>query len=211
MFEEGFPAIKFISVARRKGIFNFRPPALIEVGIELASTSLITMIDNLVHVMIHIKHHHDGIVDSTKNHYHNQKFCDRALQLGLGVGYHKTYGWGLTYSDLFDADFKMLTKKQVPTTEATELLEKAYKRLKHDPPALEFDELQKQIKYLHVKLPQKQFQFRYVCGCEVVHIIRTGRNPNGLNPLDCTCNICGKKFVLSPKVSPVKKLRRHKR
>jgi hypothetical protein len=55
---------------------------------------------------------------------------------------------------------------------------------------------QTQIQMELARRPNKQFQFRYVCGCDPPMIVRVGRKPDGPKPLEAKCLYCNAKFVL---------------
>lgn len=198
LFSGRLPEPEFRYATNRKGIFSFVRPNVIQIGGEVCQATPVEALDELVHVMVHILNHLDGVVDHTQNQYHNANFRDTALAMGLVVGCHKSRGWGVTSSDEQRIDCMKLA---TPCDAARQRLAKAYKTVRD---VANFSDASFEavrgdaIRLVESKPAKKQFLLRYTCKCPPPHnSIRSGRRPDGSNPLHAKCLTCGAKFCLS--------------
>lgn len=197
LFNGSLPTVKFLSNIQRKQIFFFRSATassddvVIEYGSGLATASHAEILDDLLHVMVHIQNWSTGVTDVTQNQYHRIEFCKRALEVGLIVACHPTRGWGLTFSeeDKIEGD-----KVRRPTKEAGKLRERLYKESGLEQSTL--DTFKRNLQKELARRPNKQFQFRYVCQCNPPMIVRVGRKPDGPRPFKAKCMYCNTKFAL---------------
>jgi hypothetical protein len=146
--------------------------------------------DDLLHVMIHIFHDQQRITDHTVNQYHNRNFCEKAISVGLVVVHHKNRGWATTLSD--PTKVAPASTFRMPSTEKIENIRNRYREILWSDQ--EFQMYQDSLRRILESKPQKEYQLKYVCGCDPPVIIRSGRRPYGQKPLDITCNICGENF-----------------
>lgn len=192
LFESKLKPVKFVVTPSEKHVLQLKLPNAIEIGGEFAEASIIDILDNLVHIMVHLENHRLKIEDFTSNQYHRREFCEKALQVGLTVVWHKTRGWSLTYSDLpkdLQAD-----KVRHPLKDVKEKLDLAYSLIA--PFYSCINDLRGKIRRDIKHKPTKLFQLKYVCSCNPPVIVRSGRRPDGPKPLNASCNICGTKFVI---------------
>ena len=190
-FQNKLKSVKFILSPSEKYVLHLRLTDVIEIGSGFADVTPREILDELLHIMVHLDNQRLQIDDFTHNQYHRKEFGEKALQLGMIVVWHKTRGWGLTFSDQNSAVVKSATKIRWPTKASSECLEQCYKSIKLTKSSV--DKIRKEL-VTHEK-PPKIFQLKYVCSCDPPVIIRSGRRPDGPNPLDVSCNICGAKFV----------------
>ena len=191
-FQNEMP-VNFILNPSEKYVFHLRFPDVIEIGGGFAESSITEILDELLHIMVHLDNYRLGIVDYTSNQYHRREFCEKALTVGLTVVWHKTRGWGLVFSNPDHPQIKSSEKIRQPTASSVEALKKSYKTMMRFYPKI--NALQNQIRSTTQK-PQKVFQLKYICSCNPPVIVRSGRRPDGPNPLDASCNVCGTNFVI---------------
>jgi hypothetical protein len=98
LFQQGLAAVDFVVSPSRKFVFRLRDAEFIEIGGGFAELKLVQVLDELLHVMVHVANRQKGIKDHTTNQYHKKEFCDQALAVGLFVKWHPTRGWGITSS-----------------------------------------------------------------------------------------------------------------
>jgi len=194
LFHNKLSNVRFILNPSEKYILHLRLPDVVEIGGGLASASITEILDNLVHVMIHLENHRVGVVDYTHNQYHRHEFGDKALQFGMIVVWHKTRGWGITHSDPNHPEVLSASKIRSPSEESVEVLKAVYKQMASFYAGLNKIRTDMKLNLRHK--PMKVFQLKYICACKPPVIVRSGRRPDGPNPLDASCNVCGTKFVI---------------
>ena len=97
LFDSRLRTPTFTIQPEKKVILRFMPESYhILVGSEFATASVEGICESLLHEMVHIWNLYKKVVDCTSNQYHNRKFLDAALHVGLYVLRHKTKGWGVT-------------------------------------------------------------------------------------------------------------------
>lgn len=172
-----------------KEIFHFDSERTIIIGLGFAKeTKIHRIIDEMLHVMIHVSNHKKGIIDKTQNHYHKQAFVDVALDFGLFVGKIRSRGWGFVTSS--QADCKGL-KVQIPEIESQRKLFEIYHSMDLDEEKL--IEHQKRLK--ETIGSKRVFLLKYRCQCPAPHnTVRSGRRPDGKNGPNITCNLCNTRF-----------------
>jgi hypothetical protein len=181
--------IEFVHNFQRKQTFYFRAPNVIEVGAGCLKITRTQLLDDLLHMMVHIQNWQRGVTDVTQNQYHRLEFCNGALGVGLKVARHSTRGWGVTGGAISgDLDVRH------PTSEALARRRAVYK--KAIVAKADLSQLQAAIRQNLNSRPSKQFQFKYVCKCDPPIIARVGRRPDGLKPFKARCNYCNANFVL---------------
>ena len=191
-FQNKLKPVKFILNPPERYILHLRLPDILEIGVGLVAASPVEILDDLLHVMIHLDNHRLQIEDFTHNQYHRKEFCEKALRFGLIVVWHKTRGWGITSSDPNHLLVKGAEKIRHPSKASVDCLVQCYQEIKLTSSKLK--SFREQLRS-HGK-PQKIFQLKYVCACEPPVIIRSGRRPDGPNPLDASCNICKTNFTV---------------
>lgn len=152
--------------------------------------------NHVLHEMIHIGNHINRIEDVNSNQYHTMKFASHALRIGLGVQKDKNQGWSLT---------KIIAQGKM--RKDFKINHEANRRLNDLVENLDFDE-KKYLKCLELLIeqakllkPSKLFFLKYECSCPPPHnSIRSGRRPDGNNPIDIICDHCKSKFIC---VSPL--------
>lgn len=191
LFNNTLPkTVYFLVDLSRKLILHFRSPSTIELGSRFSDAKLREVLEEFVHVMVHMQNDSRGVVDHTANQYHNKVFCETALEKGLYVAWHQSRGWAVTSSKAPHTGSKV----QFPSKVNQSRLKGSLTGIKNLLPKL--TNLQSEIVSLIDHKPQKQFQLKYVCDCKPPVIIRSGRRPDGPHPLDVRCNICSTNFVL---------------
>jgi hypothetical protein len=189
LFQKSLAAVDFVVSPSRKFIFRLRDAEFIEIGCGFVDLTKQEVLDELLHVMVHVANRQKGIKDYTANQYHKKEFCDQALAVGLYVSWHPTRGWGVTTASPVVSD-----KMRQPQPEAIKRRKTAYACIKIDPLSLQtFQDELRQIS----QQDRRQFLLKYICRCKPPTIIRSGRRPNGPKPLDVNCNVCKAKFVVA--------------
>lgn len=191
-FQNKLKPVKFIANPSEKYVLHLRGQDVVEIGSGMIAASATNILDELLHVMVHLDNLRLRIVDFTNNQYHRKEFCEKALQLGLIVQWHKTRGWGITHSDSEAPAIKDATKIRHPSAASVACLKQCYSQIKFS--ASKIKELKQTIQ--KQGKPPKVFQLKYVCECDPPVIIRSGRRPDGPNPLSVNCNICKTNFVV---------------
>lgn len=195
LFEETLDLPTFVIHTEKKCILRFVPHTFsFIIGQGLATATLREIEESLLHEMIHVRNFMEKEVDCTSNQYHNKTFRTVANAVGFYVIRHKTQGWGTASFSPPKTETLSYTKPD-PGTVARR--RSAFNSLKFDDKILE--ETQKEMKMLLAKQSSRKVCFlKYVCGCPKPHnSIRSGRRPDGPNPLNITCNNCGKDFRLA--------------
>jgi len=190
-FGQALKPVNFIINPSEKYGLHLRLPDVIEIGSGISSISDQEILDELLHAMVHLDNRRLGIIDFTNNQYHRKEFSEKAVSVGLVVLWHKTRGWSITHSN----HKKRSSKSRRPSSEAAKKLQKVYEEIL--PFSNEFDLLRQRMELNLDQKPSKIFQIKYICSCDPPFIIRCGRRPNGPNPLDAKCNVCGTKFVIA--------------
>jgi hypothetical protein len=198
LFKNKLRAVKFTVKSSERYVLHLRLPDIVEIGGGFSEASITDILDSLLHIMVHLENHRLDVVDYTHNQYHRREFCDRALQFGLIVVWHKTRGWGITHSDASNPHVKAATKVRFPTEESVRALKSAYESIM--PVYADINKIRAELNLKLRHKSTKVFQLKYVCVCCPPVIIRSGRRPDGPNPLNASCNICGEKFVIVDQV-----------
>jgi hypothetical protein len=194
LFKSKLSPVNFIQDLSEKYVLHLKLPDVVIVGGGFAEGKVIDVLDSLVHIMVHLDNYRIGIVDFTSNQYHRREFCEKAIEVGLIVAYHKTRGWSLTYSDSESETLKH-AEARYPTPKAAGRLKSAYEQVA--PFCSAIHHIRRDIRKDLSRKTTRGFQLKYVCACDPPVIVRSGRRPDGPNPLNVSCNVCGTKFVLS--------------
>ena len=146
----------------------------IAVGIGIIKLSQGEILAGILHELVHIYNRIRGVSDQTANHYHNRKFKNLAIQVGLRVTCDRNKGWHIT--SLTDGVQNNIDACRV---NAKYLLEG-----------------KKQLRRMIQGRIQRPCFLKYICECPPPHnSIRSGRRPNGGHPLRIRCEVCGAAFV----------------
>lgn len=145
-----------------------------------------------LHDMVHLSNAQDGISDLTANQYHNKHFLDLALEVGLICIRHKNQGWSIT-TTMYPRNVVEKSEIKLPEEEAATHRGAVFRQRRPDQVALrQFRSKMRQVR----KKTTKTYFLKYVCGCPPPHnSIRSGRRPDGANPLKIRCRDCGKDFA----------------
>lgn len=190
LFNSKLSTIEFTPTLTRKDILHFAPPDVFEIGAGFITARPVEIIDDLLHNMVHVYNHMKGEQDVTTNQYHNLEFCEKALDVGLIVTCHKTRGWGITHTDP-DAE---ANKVRTPKEDVNQKRLAVYEEIKF--PVEDLAKYQRELQDDLEDKPSKQFQFKYVCGCDPPMIVRVGTRPDGPRSLLSKCLRCDTDFVL---------------
>lgn len=184
LFSDGLRVPTFTMSPSKKGVVHFVPEDFeIFIGCDVAKVDQEAFLLHLLHEMVHVSSFQKGIVDCRQGQYHNIKFRDAALAVGLTVTRDRSHGWGLTSLGVASGD------KQEPTVEASKRREKAFTSASLDEKI--FKKVQKKI----VASRKRTFFLKYECNCTPPHnSIRSGRRPDGEHPLDIKCMCCNSNF-----------------
>ncbi len=146
----------------------------------------------LLHEMVHICNDQNEICDVTINQYHNKHFARVAKKVGLYVIKHRTQGWGIT-STILPRNIIDSSNLLIPDDKILDKRISVFKKLTFD----EFLDFKAYIlEKAQLEKPPKTFQLKYVCKCSPPHnSIRSGRRPEGNNPLRIVCLDCRSNFV----------------
>ena len=191
LFDSDLPEPQFSPTLERKDILHFcDEEGTLQIGIRFITATPVEILDDLLHCMVHVSNHQQGISDVTTNQYHRIVFRSKALESGLVVLCHKTRGWGITCSEYDGAESKV----QHPQPEKAQLRSDCYKKIDLQLPQVA--SFQRELQEMLDRKPSKQFQFKYVCQCDPPVIVRVGRRPDGDTPFQATCGYCDANFAL---------------
>jgi hypothetical protein len=177
----------------KKVVFRFTPESYhMLIGSKFAEASIKELEEALLHEMIHISNHTDGVVDCTSNQYHNKRFLSAALEAGMFVARHKTQGWGVTTFEPVNGTEGLLE----PKTNQLRKRQRVFSKVNFKEKIVTEAQRRMKIK-LEANRERKVCFLKYVCKCKPPHnSIRSGRRPDGKNALDIHCNICDSDFRL---------------
>lgn len=178
----------------KKVVFRFVPESYyMLIGSKFIDCSSQEILEQLLHEMVHISNHADGVVDCTSNQYHNKRFLSAALEAGFYVFRHKTQGWGETHFFVDDDVIGVNT----PKPDDLRRRERVFASLKLDKEVIEYAQT-RMAKRLEETSARKVCFLKYICECPQPHnSIRSGRRPDGDHPISIRCNICKSNFVLA--------------
>jgi hypothetical protein len=198
LFRNKLTFVPFVLQRKKKVALKYEAKdKVLYLGSQISDTDESEIPALLLHEMIHIYNDQNDICDVTINQYHNKNFAKVATKVGFYVIRHKTQGWGITStilprnitdeSNLLIPDNKILDKR-------ISIFEK-----------MEFDDFVSIKSYIleknQLEKPVKTFQLKYVCQCSPPHnSIRSGRRPDGNNPLRIMCLDCKSHFVCEDKI-----------
>ena len=173
----------FTLLPHKKGVVRFIPEDFeITVGSDVGRVDQEALLYHLLHEMVHVSNFQKGVVDCRQGQYHNIKFRDVALAVGLTVSRDRSHGWGLTNESGGD-------DKKHPSIEANKHREEAFIVSKISEKILK--EAQKEI----LVVRKRTFFLKYECNCQPPHnSIRSGRRPDGEHPLNIKCMCCNSYF-----------------
>jgi len=174
----------------KKVVFRFDPSSHnMCVGSKLPDVSMDDMLADYLHEMVHMENNRLGLSGITGNQYHKKQFLQTALGAGFYVGKHKNKGWAIT-------KFNKQENFKQPFPTAEKQLSHCLLEMRADKKVI--DDGKKTIaRMIASASPAKICFLKYVCGCQPPHnSIRSGRRPDGPNPLNITCNNCNSKFAL---------------
>ena len=187
--------LKFVNIQidfKRKFCFNFdKNKNILFMGRCVFDES--SFLTCLLHEMIHIFHLQKGKNDVGPNSYHKKVFMEECVEKGIFVVKHKSRGWSILMLDfprnVVDARFvvqpsDLCIQKRI---NAFIFLKKTFNWEAF------YDSTKKSLKTLE---KTKSYNYKYICGClPPQNSIRSGRNPNGFNPLKASCEECKMSFI----------------
>lgn len=193
LFSGSLAVCPFIINTRRNCTFRFDPSTYhMVVGSNFERGGLRDMMDAMLHQMCHINCKLHGISECTSNSYHNKKFRDQALAVGLICGCNH-HGWRKvtsTTANLTDG----LREIAHPEKAVFDKREKIYLELMGSVDKVKIEGAKRELEGRQSK---KSFFLKYVCGCPSPHnSIRSGRRPDGKNRLNIICGDCLQPFRL---------------
>ena len=176
----------FILSPHKKGVVRFIPESFeMVVGFDICKTDHDAFLLHLLHEMVHVSNFQKGIVDCRQGQYHNTKFRDAALAVGLSVSRDRSHGWGLTSGEI-----NILEKKE-PHPDVVKRRDDAFALAKLNQKVL--SEVQKKLAASSGH--KRTFFLKYECDCAPPHnSIRSGRRPDGEHPLNIKCMCCNSLF-----------------
>jgi hypothetical protein len=186
LFIDKLPLPTFVVNPKKNFIFRFEgEPFHIVIGSGFEKAVLREILDDLLHQMCHVVNHVARLRDTTIKDYHNRKFLNIALSVGLTAIKDKNYGWATT------SDPQSTGKNVVfPPAEFNEKREEIFQDL-----AVEFNtsaltEAQEAIASLP-RRSSKNYFLKYTCSCDPPHnSFRSGRRPDGAHSLNVLCMDC---------------------
>lgn len=150
----------------------------------------------ILHEMVHIYNHQNETVDVTTNQYHNKSFYSVAVEVGFIVIRHKTQGWSITLTKM---PRNVVDESKIKKPDSAVFTKRA--KLFDNIPvtSLAFLDFQKFIRNKSINTrTTKVFQLKYECKCPPPHnSIRSGRRPDGNNPLNIFCRDCKSVFRIT--------------
>ena len=202
----------FVIQNEKKVVLRFVPESFhMAIGAEFSLAKLQSLQQSLLHEMCHVCNHQSSIVDCTSNQYHNQKFLKVALGVGFYVIRHKTQGWGITsflrpsVVSCWDCGKEYATKRdscpecsaeiqiEEPTAVARKQRAITFKNLEFNQRI--WTNAKKRIKSQVSGNSRRVCFLKYQCQCPGPHnSFRTGRRPDGGNPIYARCEKCGELF-----------------
>jgi hypothetical protein len=190
LFGDALTAVPFVIDPRRQGILRFEPVRFnIVVGANFKNTSFRDILDSLLHEMCHIFNWIKKISDQTSNDYHNQRFRETALRVGLTC-IHSRNGWKKTTSSKGVEGGRGEVATPIPEFRVKR--EQLYRQLSID---INKAAIEGGKQNLNHKQPGKNYLMKYVCGCNPPHnSVRSGRRPDGPNRLNIVCLNCLQPF-----------------
>lgn len=196
LFEGKLNKVKFAFRVKKKCCIKYDcDNQIFYLGSEITDCDINDIPNLLLHEMIHAYNHQNIIKDVTANQYHNKHFLATALEVGLIVLKHRTQGWGIT---LDYPPRNVINDSNIKTPDPQVLKKRiaAYNTIKFSESNFElarnyiFEQIRSQNQ------PTKLFQLKYKCKCPEPHnSIRSGRRPDGNNPLTIRCLDCQSIFV----------------
>lgn len=193
-FDNALATPKFAIEPNRKFAFRYDANAdVLQIGAGAANLGVGDFQTAFLHELVHTSNAQQGISDLTANQYHNKNFLDLALAVGLICIRHKNQGWSITTTvyprNVVDSS-SVRKPEEATATRRREIFEK------NRPDQSTLRQFRSRIKSLKQDRTSKTFQLKYVCGCPPPHnSIRSGRRPDGANPLRIQCHDCGEDFV----------------
>lgn len=174
----------------KKVVFRFVPESYyMLIGSRFAACSLQEIEECLLHEMIHISNHSDGVVDCTSNQYHNKRFLSAALEVGFYVFRHKTQGWGETF---FEVNKNSYEGVYSPNLEDLHRRERVVAGLKWNEEVIKYAQT-RMGKKIKENSSRKLCFLKYICQCPLPHnSIRSGRRT-----LKIWCEVCKSGFQLA--------------
>lgn len=178
------PSIQVIPT-KKFGV-RFESPADIHIGRGFQDQNRDSITLDLIIAMIYLKNFKNG-GSTTVNSYHTASFATIATQAGLFVQKLDYRGWA-------KLSFRELTgRMKEPNTDAYLRRDEAITQAPWDNE--KFALFQKEMTLHPANKQCKKFLLKYVCHCPKPHNrIRSGRRPDGPNPLNLLCLNCKQIF-----------------
>jgi hypothetical protein len=193
LFSGALPEASFVIDVNKNPSFKFRENDFtIVIGQDFSNLDLIELLDDLLHEMVHISNFLNGVKDfHYSNQYHNQKFMKLANRVGLTLIKHETQGWSITTSKSIDEDDIEIS---YPDSDFCQKREESYLKVEENFSKDILKNAKEEFK-LSFQIPKNKFFLKYSCGCPPPHnSIRSGRKPDGSNPIMALCLKCLKPY-----------------
>ena len=189
LFKGALKEPNFDVFPKKRCVVDFCPETMsIFAGGDIVKVDNPTILASFLHAMVHLKNYSDGIVDNRKG-YHNGRFLDAALAVGLFATYHLSYGWKPTYLSVP----KGVKKIRCPAKEDVEKRKKVFQLLNVSKASIR--KVRLRIKEISKRTRTGIYFLKYECECDPPHnSIRSGRRPDGQSPLHIKCLDCGSLF-----------------
>jgi hypothetical protein len=175
---------------KKKVCFKFEAHLFV-VGVEFHQITEQELTISFIHEIIHFHHSQQGVIDVTRNQYHNKNFAKTAANLGFYVGQDKNKGW----SNLFIENPNNKQILQTPQKDNNLKLKNVVNNFIWDYSKIKAINAEIQKLHLQSNVKSKQFFLKYQCKCPSPHnSIRSGRRPDGKNALEIFCRKCNSEF-----------------
>jgi hypothetical protein len=189
LFASRLPEIEVLVDLKRRGSVRFDAGlAEIVIGPGAGSLDEDGYLCELLHEMVHVDNKAKGVAD-VRHDYHNKKFRDAALKVGLAVIKTKALGWGTTTIGQRPKNLVSLTPEEQDAGRRVE----AFTKTKISAQAL--TELRQTVNSV-CRQRDGFYTLKYQCKCPPPYnSIRSGRRPHGPHPLNVFCQDCKQMFV----------------
>jgi hypothetical protein len=198
LFGSSLPDVKIWADLKKRGTVRFNDTTMdLVIGPGAAALDEQSYMSEVLHEMVHIENRSRGIADVLHD-YHNKKFRERALQVGLVVVKTKALGWGTTVLKVPSDGHSFVTPPEDAARHRCEVFIDASKKV------AKFSEATGELRDAVDAVSRQRdgfYTLKYQCKCPPPYnSIRSGRRPHGPHPLNVRCLNCNSKFVCVEKM-----------